>query len=61
MHQCFFLVPDYHYGLDSEAFGDIMHPPHLEFPLLPLPRYINGLASDLQSAPARVITISLRR
>jgi len=45
MNQCFFIVPDYHYGLDSKAFDDIMHPPHLDFPLLPLPRYVNGLAS----------------
>lgn len=45
MHQCFFLVPDHHYGLDSKAFSDIMRPPHLEFPLLPLPHYVNGLAS----------------
>jgi len=45
MHQCFFIVPDYHYGLDSKAFDDIMRLPHLDFPLLPLPRYVNGLAS----------------
>ncbi|KAF8809430.1 hypothetical protein BYT27DRAFT_7187722 [Phlegmacium glaucopus] len=45
MRQCFFLVPDSHYGLDPKAFDEIMRPPHLGFPLLPLPRYVNGLAS----------------
>ena len=43
MHQCFFLVPDSHYGLNSQAFNEIMHLPHVGFPLLPLPHYVRGL------------------
>ena len=43
MNQCFFLVPDSHYGLNSQAFNDILHLPHVGFPLLPLPLYVRGL------------------
>jgi hypothetical protein len=45
MNQCFLLVPASHYGLDSNNFISMMRSPALNFPLLPLPHYINGLAS----------------
>jgi hypothetical protein len=45
MNQCFFLVPASHYGLSSKVFVDVMRLPGPDFPLLPLPHYINGLAS----------------
>ena len=46
MHQCFFLVPDSHYGANSQAFDDIMH---VGFPLLSLPHYVRGLAKIVVS------------
>jgi hypothetical protein len=49
MHQCFFIVPDSHYGLNSEAFNDIMRLPNVGFPLLPLPHYIRGLTETVVS------------
>ena len=44
MHQCFFLVPDSHYGMNSQPFNDVMHLLSVGFPLLPLPHYVRGLA-----------------
>jgi hypothetical protein len=49
MHQCFHLVPDSHYGANSQAFNDIMHLPGVGFPLLPLPHYVRGLAKTVVS------------
>jgi hypothetical protein len=49
MHQCFFLVPDSHYGLNSQVFNDVMQLPHVGFPLLPLPHYVRGLAKIVVS------------
>ncbi|KIM35677.1 hypothetical protein M413DRAFT_449627 [Hebeloma cylindrosporum] len=58
MHQCFFLVPDSHYRVNSQAFNDIIHLPHVGFPLLPLPHYVRGLAeiaaSDRNALSIRV-------
>jgi hypothetical protein len=45
MNQCFSLVPASHYGLHSEVFADVIRSPGLDFPLLPLPHYVKGLAS----------------
>jgi hypothetical protein len=45
MNQCFCLVTDSHYGLNPRAFADLLHRPHIGFPLLPLPHYVQGLAS----------------
>jgi hypothetical protein len=49
MHQCLYLVPDSHYGADSQAFNDIMHLPDVGFPLPPLPHYVRGLAKIVVS------------
>jgi hypothetical protein len=51
MHQCLFLVPDSHYGVDSQVFNDIIpvNLPYVEFPLLPLPQYIRGLVKIVVS------------
>ena len=46
MNQCFFLIPDSLYGLNSNVFADIIPlGDDGNFPLLPLPHYVRGLAS----------------
>ena len=49
MHQCFFLVPDSHYGANPQAFNSIMHLPHVDSPLLPHLHYVRGLAKIVVS------------
>jgi hypothetical protein len=45
MNQCFALVPACHFGMPAKVFDTIMHPPHVGFPLLPLPYYVGGMVS----------------
>jgi hypothetical protein len=45
MNQCFCLVTGSHYGLNPRAFADLLYLPQVGFPLLPLPHYVQGLAS----------------
>ena len=51
MRQCFFIVPDSHYGQDPQTFNDIMQLPQVDFPLLPLPHYVRGLAKIVVTEP----------
>ena len=45
MDQCFYIVTQAHYGLYPGTFSNLLDESVCGFPLLPLPHYVQGLAS----------------
>jgi len=48
-NQCFCIVTQTHYGLKPSVFPDLLDESICGFPLLPLPHYVQGLASVVTS------------
>ncbi|KAF9456212.1 hypothetical protein BDZ94DRAFT_422035 [Collybia nuda] len=51
MNQCFVFIPAEAYGLSSADFSRLLYPSLINFPLLPLPTYIQGLCVALANEP----------
>jgi hypothetical protein len=49
MNQSFCIGTERHYGLNHTAFSDLLEVSICRFPLLPLPRYVQGLANTVTS------------